>query len=216
LKFITTLIAVSDLSDSFFMSKILWKPGTMIYPLPAVMISCGSVPEEYNILTISWTGTICTEPAMCYISVRPARYSYGIIKKEGEYVINLTTRSLAYAADWCGVKSGADHNKFKEMGLTPGRASIVKAPIIMESPVNIECIVKEIKELGTHHMFISEVVAINAEKELFDEKTGLFKLHEAVPLCYSHGKYYETGKFVGKFGFSVEKKKNLKKKTKNT
>jgi flavin reductase (DIM6/NTAB) family NADH-FMN oxidoreductase RutF len=175
------------------------------------MISCGSVPAEYNILTVSWTGTICTDPAMCYISVRPSRYSYGIIKKEGEYVINLTTRSLAYAADWCGVKSGADHNKFKEMGLTPGQASILKAPIIMESPVNIECIVKEIKELGTHHMFISEVVAINAEKELFDEKTGLFKLHEAVPICYSHGKYYEMGKFIGKFGFSVEKKKNLKK-----
>jgi flavin reductase (DIM6/NTAB) family NADH-FMN oxidoreductase RutF len=198
------------------MTKILWKPGTMIYPLPAVMVSCGSAPEEYNILTISWTGTICTDPPMCYISVRPSRYSYGIIKREGEYVINLTTRSLAYAADWCGVKSGADHDKFKEMGLTPGPASIVKAPVIMESPVNIECIVREIKELGTHHMFISEVVAVNAEKELFDEKTGLFKLHEAVPLCYSHGKYYETGKFIGKFGFSVEKKKNIKKrKTKN-
>jgi flavin reductase (DIM6/NTAB) family NADH-FMN oxidoreductase RutF len=193
------------------MSKILWKPGTMIYPLPAVMVSCGSVPEDYNILTISWTGTICTEPAMCYISVRPSRHSYGIIKKEGEYVINLTTSSLAYAADWCGVKSGANHNKFKEMELTPGPASIVKAPVIMESPVNIECIVKEIKELGTHHMFISEVVAINAEKELFDEKTGQFKLHEAILLCYSHGKYYETGKFIGKFGFSVEKKKNIKK-----
>jgi flavin reductase (DIM6/NTAB) family NADH-FMN oxidoreductase RutF len=198
------------------MSKILWKPGTMIYPLPAVMVSCGSVPEEYNIMTISWTGTICTDPAMCYISVRPSRYSYGIIKKEGEYVINLTTRSLAYAADWCGVKSGSVHNKFQEMGLTPGPASIVKAPVIMESPVNIECIVKEIKELGTHHMFISEVVAVNAEKQLFDEKTGLFKLHEASLLCYSHGKYYETGKFIGKFGFSVEKKKNIKKRnTKN-
>lgn len=198
------------------MTKILWKPGTMIYPLPAVMVSCGSKAEEYNILTISWTGTICTDPPMCYISVRPSRHSYGIIKKEGEYVINLTTRALAYAADWCGVKSGRDHNKFKEMGLTPGPASIIKAPVIMESPVNIECIVKEIKELGTHHMFISEVVAVNAEKELFDENTGLFKLHEAIPLCYSHGKYYETGKFIGKFGYSVEKKKNIKKRnTKN-
>jgi flavin reductase (DIM6/NTAB) family NADH-FMN oxidoreductase RutF len=189
------------------MSKILWKPGTMIYPLPAVMVSCGSVPEEYNIVTISWTGTICTDPAMCYISVRPSRYSYGIIKRTGEFVINLTTGSLAYATDWCGVKSGTDHNKFKEMGLTPGPASRVKAPLIMESPVNIECIVKEIKELGSHHMFISEVVAVQAEKEFFDEKTGLFRLNDAVPLCYSHGKYYETGKFIGKFGFSVEKKK---------
>ncbi len=198
------------------MSKILWKPGTMIYPLPAVMVSCGSVPEEYNILTISWTGTICTDPPMCYISVRPSRHSYAIIRKEGEYVINLTTRSLAYAADWCGVKSGAGHDKFKEMGLTPGPASIVRAPVIMESPVNIECVVKEIKELGTHHMFISEVVAVNAEKELFDEKTWLFKLYEAVPICYSHGKYYETGKFLGKFGYSVEKKKNIRKRnTKN-
>jgi flavin reductase (DIM6/NTAB) family NADH-FMN oxidoreductase RutF len=189
------------------MSKILWKPGTMIYPLPAVMVSCGSEPEEYNILTISWTGTICTDPAMCYISVRPSRYSYGIIKKNGEYAINLTTRTLAYAADWCGVKSGAEHNKFMEMGLTPGPASKINAPLIMESPVNIECIVKEIKEFGTHHMFISEVVAVHAEKELFDEKTGLFRLNDAVPICYSHGKYYETGKLIGKFGFSVEKKR---------
>jgi len=194
------------------MSKILWKPGTMIYPLPAVMVSCGPVPEEYNIFTVSWTGTICTDPAMCYISVRPIRYSYGIIKKNGEYVINLTNKKLAYATDWCGVKSGADIDKFKEMGLTPGKASIVKAPLIMESPVNIECIVKEIKELGTHHMFISEVVAVHAEKELFDEKTGLFRLNDSGLLCYSHGKYYETGKFVGKFGFSVEKKHKKRKK----
>jgi flavin reductase (DIM6/NTAB) family NADH-FMN oxidoreductase RutF len=189
------------------MSKLLWKPGTMIYPVPAVMVSCGSVPEEYNILTVSWTGTICTDPAMCYISIRPSRYSYGIIKKNGEYVINLTTRSLAYATDWCGVKSGSEHNKFKETGLTPVPASKIKAPLIRESPVNIECVVKEIRELGTHHMFISEVVAVNAERELFDEKTGLFRLYDSFPICYSHGRYYETGKYIGKFGFSVEKKK---------
>ena len=189
------------------MSKILWKPGTMIYPLPAVMVSCGSTPEEYNIVTISWTGTICTDPPMCYISVRPTRYSYGIIKKNGEYVINLTTKKLAFAADWCGVKSGSDHDKFEEMGLTPGPASKVKAPVIMESPVNIECIVKEIKELGTHHMFISEVVAVQAENDFFDEKTGLFRLNDSGPICYTHGKYYETGNFIGKFGFSVQKKK---------
>jgi flavin reductase (DIM6/NTAB) family NADH-FMN oxidoreductase RutF len=195
------------------MSKILWKPGTMIYPLPAVMVSCGSEPDQYNILTISWTGTICSDPAMCYISVRPSRYSYGIIKTNGEYVINLTTKSLAYATDWCGVKSGAEHNKFQEMGLTPGPASKIKAPLIMESPVNIECIVKDIIELGTHHMFISEVVAVHAEKELMDDETGLFRLNDAVPLCYSHGKYYETGKFIGKFGFSVQKKMKSKKKS---
>jgi flavin reductase (DIM6/NTAB) family NADH-FMN oxidoreductase RutF len=184
----------------------------MIYPLPAVMVSCGSVPEEYNIITISWTGTICTDPAMCYISVRPSRHSYGIIRRNGEYVINLTTKSLAFAADWCGVRSGSEYNKFREMNLTPAPAMKVKAPVIRESPLNIECIVKDIKELGSHHMFISEVVAINADEELFDEKTGLFKLNDSVPLCYSHGKYYETGKFIGKFGFSVEKKDSRKNK----
>jgi flavin reductase (DIM6/NTAB) family NADH-FMN oxidoreductase RutF len=190
------------------MSKLIWKPGTMIYPLPAVMVSCGAVPEEFNILTISWTGTICSNPAMCYISVRPERHSYNIIKKNGEYVINLTTKSLAFAADWCGVKSGSRYNKFKEMNLTPVKASQVNAPLINESPINIECVVKEIKELGSHHMFISEVVAVNADEEYFDRETGLFNLNEAIPLCYSHGKYYETGKFIGKFGYSVEKKKN--------
>ena len=189
------------------MTKVIWKPGTMIYPLPAVMVSCGAVPEEYNIITISWTGTICTDPAMCYISVRPTRHSYPIIKRTGEYVINLSTKSLAYAADWCGVKSGNKFNKFEEMGLTAVRASKVNAPMISESPVNIECVVREIIELGSHHMFISEVVAVNADEKYIDPESGLFRLNDAVPICYSHGKYYETGKFVGKFGFSVEKKK---------
>jgi len=193
------------------MGKILWKPGTMIYPLPAVMVSCGSTPEEYNIITVSWTGTICTDPPICYISVRPSRHSYDIIKRNMEFVINLTTKQLAYATDWCGVKSGADHNKFSEMGLTPIKAERVKAPLIKESPVNIECIVKEIKELGSHHMFISEVVAVNAEESLFEEKTGVFRLFDAEPLCYLHGKYYETGNMIGKFGFSVRKKKPGKK-----
>ena len=192
------------------MGKLLWKPGTMIYPLPAVMVSCGSVPEEYNIITVSWTGTICTDPAMCYISVRPERYSYKIIKNNGEFVINLTTKSLAFATDWCGVKSGSRYNKFEEMKLTPVPASKIKAPLISQSPVNIECVVKEIIELGTHHMFISEVVAVNADEALVDKKTGLFKLNEALPLCYSHGKYYETGALIGKFGFSVERKKKRK------
>ncbi len=191
------------------MGKIIWKPGTMIYPLPAVMVSCGGVPEEYNIITISWTGTICTDPAMCYISVRPGRHSYNILKSRREYVINLTTKSLAYAADWCGVKSGSKHSKFAETGLTAIAASIVKAPMIMESPVNIECIVKEIIELGSHHMFISEVVAVHADEKYIDPESGLFRLSDAIPVCYSHGKYYETGKLIGKFGFSVEKKKKL-------
>jgi flavin reductase (DIM6/NTAB) family NADH-FMN oxidoreductase RutF len=196
------------------MSKILWKPGTMIYPLPAVMVSCGSDPGEYNIITISWTGTICTDPAMCYISVRPSRHSYGIIKKNREFVINLTTKELAYATDWCGVKSGDKHMKFKEMGLTPVAATKIKAPLIDESPINIECIVKEIVELGSHHMFISEVVAVNADEKYIDKQTGLFRLQDAEPICYSHGKYYETGKLIGKFGYSVEKKKRRKKENK--
>lgn len=195
------------------MSKILWKPGTMIYPLPAVMVSCGATPDEYNIITISWTGTICTEPAMCYISVRPQRHSYCIIKKNGGYVLNLTTRKLAFATDWCGVKSGSKHKKFDEMKLTPVAASIVKAPMIDESPVNIECVVKEIRELGSHHMFISEVVAVHADEGYIDAKTGLFRLNDASPICYSHGKYYETGKFIGKFGYSVKKKSKKPKKT---
>ncbi len=193
------------------MSKIIWKPGTMIYPLPAVMVSCGADAEEYNILTVSWTGTICTDPAMCYISVRPQRYSYGIIRKHGEYVINLTTSRLAYATDWCGVKSGREHRKFDEMKLTAIPASIVKAPMIEESPVNIECIVKDIRELGSHHMFISEVVAVHADEKYINGKSGLFKLNDASPICYSHGKYYELGTQIGKFGFSVEKSKKRKK-----
>ena len=194
------------------MSKLIWKPGTMIYPLPAVMVSCGAVREEFNIITVSWCGTICTNPPMCYISLRPERHSYGIIKRTGEFVINLTTKDLAFAADWCGVKSGRDFNKFKETGLTPVMATSVKAPMIAESPVSIECRVKEIKELGSHHMFISEVVTVNAEKSLFDEKTGVFRLNEANLVSYSHGKYFETGRFTGKFGFSVEKKKTKRRK----
>jgi flavin reductase (DIM6/NTAB) family NADH-FMN oxidoreductase RutF len=178
----------------------------MIYPLPAVMVSCGSDPEENNILTISWTGTICTDPPMCYISVRPSRHSYNIIKKNGDFVINLTTKKLSFATDWCGVKSGKTFNKFREMGLTPIPATKVKAPLIKESPVNIECIVKEIKELGTHHMFISEVVAVNAEENYYDEKSGIFRFNDSGPICYSHGRYYETGKLIGKFGFSVDKR----------
>ena len=187
------------------MGKVKWKPGTMIYPLPAVMVSCGNEADGYNILTVSWTGTICSDPAMCYISVRPERHSYGILKKNGEYVINLTTRKLAFQTDWCGVKSGADFDKFSEMGLTPVPANIVSAPLIAESPLNIECKVKEVVELGSHHMFISEVVAVDVDEELIDTRTGLFRLDKANMLCYSHGKYYDIGKFIGRFGFSVKK-----------
>ncbi|MEI6055729.1 MAG: flavin reductase family protein [Lentisphaerota bacterium] len=189
------------------MAKIAWKPGTMVYPLPAVMVSCGNEQTGLNIITIAWTGTICTNPPMCYISVRPERHSYEIIKKTGDFVINLTTKKLAFATDWCGVKSGKDFDKFKEMNLTPGKAQKVISPIIKESPINIECAVKEIKALGSHDMFIAEVVAINADEKFFNKENDVFDLAKAEPICYSHGKYYMLGDLIGKFGFSVEKKK---------
>jgi flavin reductase (DIM6/NTAB) family NADH-FMN oxidoreductase RutF len=189
------------------MSKISWKPGTMIYPLPVVMVSCGTKESGYNIITVAWTGTICTDPAMCFISIRPERYSYNIIKKNGDFVINLTTRKLAYATDWCGVMSGKEYDKFHEMHLTPSKAKKVKSPIIEESPINIECIVKEIKPLGSHSMFISEVVNINASQKYFNINNNAFNLAKAQPICYSHGRYYLLGEFIGKFGFSVKKKK---------
>ena len=189
------------------MAKINWKPGTMIYPLPAVLVSCGETPEEYNLITIAWTGTICSDPPMCYISVRPSRHSYEIIKRTREYVINITTEELARATDWSGVRSGNKYNKWKEMGLTPELASIVKAPIVAEAPISIECKVKEIVELGTHHMFISEVVNVIADDKYIDAETGAFSLKKADPICYSHGHYFKVGEPIGKFGWSVEKKK---------
>ena len=185
-----------------------WKPGTMIYPLPAVMISCGSNEEEYNIITVAWVGTICTNPPMCYISVRPERHSYPIIKKNMEFVINLTTKDMSRQTDWCGVRSGKDYNKFKEMNLTPGKAAMVSAPIIEESPLNIECRVKEIISLGSHDMFIADVVNVKADEKYINKETGKFELDSSNPLVYIHGGYYETGKKIGKFGWSVEKKKN--------
>ena len=189
------------------MDKVEWKPGTMIYPLPAVMVSCGTKEEEYNIITIAWTGTICTEPPMCYISVRPERHSYNIIKRAGGYVINLTNADLAKPTDWCGVKTGARVNKFRDTGLTPSPAKYVNAPLILESPVNIECKVKEIIELGSHHMFISEVIAIHADARFIEPESGAFRLDKADMICYSHGKYFTLGNFIGKFGFSVKKGK---------
>ena len=192
------------------MSKVSFKPGTMIYPLPAVMVSCGETPEEYNIITIGWVGTICSEPPMCYISVRKSRLSHEIISKTKSFVINLTTKELAKATDWCGVKSGRHFDKFKEMKLTPIKASVVNAPMIMESPLNIECEVVEIKELGSHDMFIAKVVNINADDKLINPKTNSFELEKANLLAYSHGKYYTIGEKLGFFGYSVQKKKKKK------
>ncbi len=194
-------------SSKSIVNKVAFKPGTMIYPLPAVMVSCGDEPENYNIITIAWTGTICSDPPMCYISVRPERHSHEIIERTGEFVINLTTAELARATDWCGVRSGRDYNKFREMGLHTQPAQIVKAPLIAESPLNIECKVVEVKRLGSHDMYIANVVAINADERLIDKGTGAFQLNHADPLAYSHGKYYTLGDKLGGFGFSVKKKK---------
>ena len=191
------------------MGRKYWKPGTIIYPLPAVMVSCGENPEEYNIITIAWTGTINSDPPMCYISVRPGRHSYDIIKRTGEYVINLTTEKLAKATDWCGCRSGKKYDKWKEMNLTPAEAKYVKAPIIAESPVNIECSVKDIVELGSHHMFISEVVGVSVDETYLNENDA-FSFSKANPLVYSHGHYFGMGDKIGKFGWSVEKKKKKK------
>ena len=192
------------------MKKHTWKPGNMIYPLPAVLVSCGNTPEEYNLFTVAWTGTLCTNPPLCYISVRPERYSHGIIERTKEFVINLTIKDLAFATDWCGVKSGRDYKKFEEMGLTPARASVVNAPIVEEAPVAIECRVREIVPLGSHDMFVAEVVNVLADDRYLDPETGVFDLAKAEPLVYLHGGYYGLGEKIGKFGWSVEKKKSTR------
>lgn len=188
-----------------YMAKQSWKPGNMLYPVPAVMVSCQRENEKPNIITVAWAGTICTNPAMLSISVRPERYSYNIIKETKEFVVNLVTSDLAYATDYCGMKSGRDVDKFKEMNLHKSISKVVKAPGIEESPVNIECCVKEIKELGSHHMFIAEVVSVNIDDKYMD-KTGKFNLNKAGLVSYSHGEYFELGKKLGKFGYSVAKK----------
>ena len=186
------------------MSKVIWKPGTFEYPIPAVMVSCGDMKNS-NIITVAWTGIVCTDPAMCYISIRPNRYSYEIIKKNGEFVINLTTKSLAYATDWCGVKTGAKVDKFKEMNLTKEKGKFVKCPLIKESPVSIECKVKEIKNMGSHDMFIAEVLSIDADEKYIDKK-GAFDITKCDLIAYANGKYFALGKQIGKFGYSVQKK----------
>lgn len=187
------------------MKKQEWKPGNMLYPVPAVMVSCGRENEKPNIITVAWTGTICSEPVMVSISVRPERYSYEIIKETGEFVINLTTKELTRATDWCGVKSGREVDKFAEMGLTAAPAKNLKyAPIIAESPVNLECKVKEIKELGSHHMFIAEVAGVQVSEKYMDPN-GKFELNSTELVAYSHGEYFVLGEKIGKFGYSVKK-----------
>lgn len=186
------------------MSKELWKPGNMLYPLPVVMISVADKAGKANIITVAWASTVCTNPPMVSISVRPERYSYDILKETGEFVINLTTKDLAFATDYCGVKSGRDVDKFKEMHLTPLAGEKVKAPLIKESPVNLECRVTQVLPLGSHDMFLAEVVAVHADKRFMDEK-GKFHLEYAEPIVYSHGSYLATGETIGTFGYSVKK-----------
>lgn len=190
--------------------KETWKPGNMLYPLPTVMVSVTDGQGNDNIITVAWTGTVCTNPPMVYISVRPSRYSYEMIKKTGEFVINLTTEELAFATDYCGVRSGRDVDKFKEAHLTREPAQFVKAPMIKESPVSIECRVTEVKELGSHHMFLAEVLAVHAQQEYID-KNNKFQLNKAKPIVYSHGEYLGTGRSLGTFGYSVKKKKKQEK-----
>jgi flavin reductase (DIM6/NTAB) family NADH-FMN oxidoreductase RutF len=179
----------------------------MIYPLPAVLVSCGATPDEYTLLTISWVGTLCSEPPVCYISVRPERHSYALLDRHREFVINLTTEAMARATDWCGVRSGRDYNKFRETGLTPGRATVVHAPTIEESPVCIECRTREIIPLGSHHAFIADILNVQADDKYLHPVTGKFDLAAALPLVYLHGEYFSLGTPIGKFGWSVEKKK---------
>ncbi len=187
------------------MSKQIWKPGALLSPLPPILVTCGTM-EQPNVLTVAWTGIINTQPAMTYISVRPERYSYPMIRSSGEFVLNLTTANLVRAADYCGVRTGAKTNKFNDCKITPAPASTVCAPILQESPMNLECKVTQIIELGSHHMFLAEIQAIQVDESLLDEK-GALNLQRANLAAYAHGSYFELGKKIGTFGYSVKKKK---------
>ncbi len=187
------------------MAKVVWKPGNFVYPIPAVLVTCGD-EKKSNVMTVAWTGTLNSTPAIAYISVRKERYSYNIIKENKEFVINLTNEKLAYATDWCGVRSGAKYDKFKEMHLTKEKANFVKAPLIKESPVSIECKVIDELDYGSHTTFVGEVLSIDADDKYID-KNGGFDISKCNLIAYANGGYYELGKKIGKFGYSVEKKK---------
>ena len=193
------------------MSREVWKAGNMLYPLPAVMVSCQRPGEIPNIITVAWAGTVCSDPVMLSVSVRKERYSYGIIKDTGEFVVNLVTRDLVYATDYCGVRSGRDTDKFKEMKLTPLESCHVRAPGIKESPVNLECRVKQVIELGSHDMFLAEVAGVTVDTEFIDDG-GKFHLNDTGLVAYSHGEYFQLGEKLGKFGYSVQKKNSGTKK----
>lgn len=187
------------------MAKQKWKPGNMVYPLPAVLVSCGDKEGNLNLMTAAWTGTICSDPPMVYVSIRKERHSHHMIRETGEYVINLTTEKLARATDFCGVRSGRDMDKFKEMQLTPVHGELKYAPMVEESPVSIECQVTQVVELGSHDMFMAKVTAVYVDETYMDGK-GTFHLEKAEPLVYSHGQYYGIGKHIGGFGYAVRKK----------
>lgn len=187
------------------MAKQIWKPGNMLYPLPVVMVSVRDKKGNDNIITVAWAGTVCTNPPMVSVSLRPERHSYQMIKESGEFVINLVTKDLVFATDYCGVKSGRDVDKFKEMKLKKEKAEKVAAPLIAQSPVNLECRVTECKELGSHHMFVAEIVSVHIDEKYMDEK-GKFHLNETGLVTYSHGEYFALGKRLGSFGYSVKKK----------
>lgn len=189
-----------------------WKAGTMIAPVPAVLVSCGAEPKEWNMLTVAWCGTICSEPAMCYVSIRPERHSYEIIKRTGEFVINLTNEAMAEATDWCGVRSGRDFDKFAECGLTPEESMTVSAPSIEEAPISIECKVKDIIPLGSHDMFIAEVLSVAVDEQYLNPETGKLDLAEAKLIAYAHGEYFSIGKSIGTFGWTVKGSKLRKEK----
>ncbi len=197
------------------MAKEIWRPGNMLYPIPAVMVSCQKEGEKPNIITVAWAGNVCSSPAMLSISVRKERFSYDAIRSSGEFVVNLVNRKLTRASDWCGVRSGKDYDKFAEMHLTPQQSQQVSAPGIAESPVNIECRVRQVLELGSHDMFVAEVLCVTVDDRYMDEK-GRFDLGAADLVAYSHGEYFTLGEKIGKFGYSVVRKnKSTKKKKSN-
>ena len=194
------------------MGKRQFKPGNMLYPVPAVLVTAADREGNSNIFTVAWAGTICTNPPMLSISVRPERHSYHMIRETGEFVVNLTTESMAWATDYCGVRSGRDTDKWKDTGLTPEKANVVNVPVIKESPVNIECRVVKVEELGSHHMFLAEVKAVQVDESYMNEN-GKFELNKTGLLAYSHGEYLGLGKKIGTFGYSVRKKKTVDKRT---
>ena len=203
----------SSIKEDSKIHKISWKAGNMLYPLPAVMVSLTDKEGNSNIITLAWAGTICTNPPMLSVSIRPERYSYNIIKETGEFVVNLTTKELAYATDYCGVKSGKDVDKFGKMRLTKLASEKINSVAIAESPVNIECKVRQIMELGSHSLFIADVVNVRVDSRYIDEK-GRFNLAKSELIAYSHGRYYELGKELGTFGYSIKKSKETTKKVK--